>query len=151
MAGRNYGVIVVALQVVAQAAQNNQNGENNEFCNLGMFQRNNPSTFKGMYNPDGARTYLKDIENISKFMACTEALKVQFGTHMLAEKVNDWWDNMRQRLEVADNEITWAVFIGEFSEGYFLEDVRGKKYVKFLELKQGNSIVAEYLPSSRNL
>ncbi|XP_050876107.1 uncharacterized protein LOC127079782 [Lathyrus oleraceus] len=35
-------------------------------------------------------------------MACTEGWKVLFGTHMLSEEVEDWWDNARQRLEVTE-------------------------------------------------
>ncbi|XP_050914570.1 uncharacterized protein LOC127129428 [Lathyrus oleraceus] len=77
-------------------------------------------------------------------MACTEAQKVQFGKHILTEEVDDRWGNTRQRLEAAGNEITWVVFKGEFLDKFFPEDVRGKKEIEFLELKQGNSTVAEY-------
>ncbi|XP_058733245.1 uncharacterized protein LOC131604847 [Vicia villosa] len=57
-------------------------------------------------------------------MNYTDAQKVQFGTHMLEKEAEDWWGNIAQR----------------FDE----EDVRGKKEVEFLELKQGNGTVAEY-------
>ncbi|XP_058733949.1 cold shock protein 1-like [Vicia villosa] len=57
-------------------------------------------------------------------MNCTNAQKVQFGTHMLEKEVGDWWGNTVHR----------------FDE---VEDVRGKKDVEFLELKQGNETVAE--------
>lgn len=36
------------------------------------------------------------------------------------------------------------MFRVHFLEKYFLEDVRSKKKIKFLELKQGNMTVAEY-------
>lgn len=52
MDGRNDGVIVVALQVVAQIVQNNQDRGNDEFRNLGKFQRNNLPTLKGRYDPN---------------------------------------------------------------------------------------------------
>ncbi|XP_050877262.1 uncharacterized protein LOC127081016 [Lathyrus oleraceus] len=77
-------------------------------------------------------------------MACTEAQKVQFGTHMLSGEAEDWWDNTRQILEAIGTKITWVVFRKEFLENYFPEDVRGKKEIEFLELKQGNMTVAEY-------
>ncbi|XP_050889553.1 uncharacterized protein LOC127094821 [Lathyrus oleraceus] len=73
MAGRNDGVIFSVLQVV----QNNQNGRNDEFRNLGKFHRNNPPTFKGMYDMDGAQAWMKDIEKICRVMACSEAQKVR--------------------------------------------------------------------------
>lgn len=69
--------------------QNNQNVGNDELCNLGKLQRNNRPTFKGMYDLDGKQTWLRDIEKICMVMACTEAQKVQFGTHMLAEEADD--------------------------------------------------------------
>jgi len=39
--------------------------------------------------------------------------------------------------------VTWDVFKRVFLEN-FPEDVRNKKEMEFLELKQGNMIVAEY-------
>lgn len=39
---------------------------------------------------------------------------------------------------------TWVVFKAHFTEKYFLEDVRSKKEIELLEIKQVNSIVAEY-------
>jgi hypothetical protein len=41
-------------------------------------------------------------------------------------------------------EVTWAVFKREFLNRYFPEDVRGKKEIEFLELKQGDMSVTEY-------
>lgn len=40
--------------------------------------------------------------------------------------------------------VTWAVFRREFLSRYFPEDVRGKKEIEFLELKQGDMSVTEY-------
>lgn len=48
-------------------------------------------------------------------------------------------------LETTGAEITWVVFRNEFLEKYFPEDVRGKKEIEFLELKQGNMNVVEYV------
>lgn len=40
--------------------------------------------------------------------------------------------------------ITWAVYKAAFLEKYFSANVRGRKEVEFLELKQGNMTVADY-------
>lgn len=64
--------------------------------------------------------------------------------HMLAEEADDWWINTRQVLDAAAKALTWAVFSREFIRKYFPEDVRGKKEIEFLELKQGNLLVTEY-------
>jgi hypothetical protein len=48
------------------------------------FLRNHPPTFTGMYDPDGAQKWLKEIERVFRVMECTDAQKVRFGAHMLA-------------------------------------------------------------------
>ena len=146
MAGRNDRAIADALESLAQVmAQNNHAGEApDEFRALGKFQRNNPPIFIGTHDPESAQKWLKAIEKIFRVMACADAQKVQFGTHMLSEEAEDWGDNTRQRLEDVGTEITWTVFRKEFLKKYFPEDARGKREIEFLELKQGSMIVAEY-------
>lgn len=77
-------------------------------------------------------------------MVCTDVQKVQFDTHMLSKEPEDWWDITRQRMEVAGTAITWEGFKTAFLEKYFSADVRCKKEIEFLELKQGSMSVAEY-------
>ena len=130
MAGRNDDAIAAALQAVAQAVQNPPNANEND-----EFQKNNPPTFKGRYDPDGAQTWLREIERIFRGMDYPEAQKVRLGTHMLAEEADDWWISTRQLLRATGEVITWVVFSREFLRKYFPEDVRGKKEIEFLELK----------------
>lgn len=66
---------------------------------MGKFQRNNPPTFKGSNDPEGAHAWLRETEKIFRVMACIEVHKVQFGAHMMSEEADDLWDNTRQRLE----------------------------------------------------
>lgn len=89
-------------------------------------------------------TWLKEIEKLFRVMACIVKQKVLFGTHMMYEEAEDWWDNACQRLEVNRIEVALVVFRVQFLEKYFLEDVHSKKEIEFLELKQGNSAVVEY-------
>ena len=77
-------------------------------------------------------------------MQCDDVQKVRFGTHMLAEEADDWWVSLLPILEQDGAVVTWAVFKREFLDRYFPEDVRGKKEIEFLELKQGNMSVTEY-------
>ncbi|XP_058726053.1 uncharacterized protein LOC131597366 [Vicia villosa] len=77
-------------------------------------------------------------------MNCTDVQKVQFGTHMLEKEAEDWWHSTVQTFEEEGMEVTWALFRDAFLDNYFPEDVRGKKEVEFLELKQGNGTLAEY-------
>ena len=144
MAGRNDTALAAALQTVAQAMQQPRAGENDESRVLETFQRNKPPTFEGRYDPDGAQEWLKEIERIYRLMDCSEARKVRFGTHMLVKEADDWWVETRRRLTAAGEAITWAVFSREFLRKYFPEDVRGKKEIEFLELKQGTMSVNDY-------
>ncbi|XP_058726068.1 uncharacterized protein LOC131597384 [Vicia villosa] len=145
MAGRNDAAIAAALEAVAQVLANQPNADENAGSrSLATFQRENPPVFKGKHDPDGALEWLKEIERIFRVMDCTPVQKVRYGTHMLAVEADDWWLETRQRLEVAGEEITWVVFRREFLRKYYPEDVRGKKEIEFLELKQGNMSVTEY-------
>jgi len=94
---------------------------------LETFLRNHPPTFRGRYDPDGAQTWLKEIERIFWVMQCNEVQRVRFGTHMLAEEVDDWWVSILPTLEQGGGVVNWVVFRREFLDRYFSEDVRGKK------------------------
>ena len=47
--------------------------------------------------------------------------------------------------------VTWETFKRVFLEKYFPKDVRNKKEMEFLELKQGNMTVAEYATKFKEL
>ena len=145
MARRNEAAMAAAMQAMAQAVQNLPNAAADaESRSMDKFQKNNPPSFKGTHDPDGAQIWLKKIEKIFRFTKCSEEQKVQFGTHMLEKEAKDWWGNTSQRFEEDEIEISWTVFKDAFLEKYFPEDERGKKEIEFLELKQENSSVADY-------
>ena len=145
MARRNDAALTAALEAMAHVMENQSNADRNvRSRSLATFQRENPPTFKGKYDPDGALEWLKEIERIFRVMDCTPAQKVRYGTHMLAVKADDWWLETCQRLEAAGENFTWVVFLREFLRKYFSEDVRGKKEIEFLELKQKSMSVTEY-------
>ncbi|XP_058745908.1 uncharacterized protein LOC131618762 [Vicia villosa] len=145
MAGTNDVAIAAALEAMAQALEHQPNvGESAASHNLATFQRENPSVFKGTHDLDGALIWLKEIERIFHVMDCTPDQKVRYGTHMLAVEVDDWWLETRRRLEASGEEISWVVLRKKFLRKYFLEDVRGKKEIEFLDLRQGNKSDMEY-------
>jgi len=121
MAGRNDAAIAAALEAVAQAVGQQPNGaaRDNGVRMLETFLRNHPPTFKGRYDPDGADNWLKEIERIFRVMECSEAQKVRFGTHMLAEEADDWWVSLFPVLEQDGAVVIWTVFKGEFLDRYF--------------------------------
>ncbi|XP_058746392.1 uncharacterized protein LOC131619299 [Vicia villosa] len=120
VAGKSKDVNVEALtRVVAAIGQAPHmdagiRGED-ELRAFGDFRKINPPIFEGGYGPDK---------------------KVRFGTHMLMKGAEDWWGNTRQRFDEEGTEITWTLFRRVFLKNYFLEDVRGKKGVRFPKLKR---------------
>ena len=90
MVGRNDVALAAALEVMAQAVQQQPNAGGNDGSRvLETFQRNHTPMFKCRYDPDGAQTWLKEIERIFRLMDCTDAQKIRFGTHMLASEADD--------------------------------------------------------------
>ncbi|XP_045802491.1 zinc finger CCHC domain-containing protein 9-like [Trifolium pratense] len=149
MAGRNDLAIANALNNIAQAFGNIQGNAEEE--RLDRFLKNNPPTFKGMYDPEGAQDWLQEIERIFRAMASTDAQRVTLATHMLKGEADRWWGNARQRMQAAGILITWAGFKGAFLEKYFPADVQSKKEMEFLGLSQGTMSVAEYAAKFEDL
>ncbi|PNX88317.1 cellular nucleic acid-binding protein [Trifolium pratense] len=152
MAGRNDQAIANALTDVAQAiaqgnvatmGQQNIHGTTEE-NRVDRFTRQNPSKFKGKYDPDGAQEWIDDIERIFRAMICTDAQKVMLATHVLVGEAEHWWRNTHQRMEAAGTLITWNGFKTEFLRKYFPLDVRNKKEMEFLSLAQGSMSVGDY-------
>ncbi|CAJ2661920.1 unnamed protein product [Trifolium pratense] len=71
-------------------------------------------------------------------------IKFVLGTYKLREEADYWWNNANQRLGVGGVMVTWAMFKREFLIKYFPADVKNRKVIEFMELKQGNMSVAEY-------
>jgi hypothetical protein len=111
---------------------------------LDRFSRNSSPTFKGRYDLDGAQTSMQAMERIFRAMVTSEDQKVRLAPHMLAEEAEYWRTNAKGRLEAGGGVVTWARFKTEFLGKYFPEDLRTKKEVEFLNLKQENRSVAKY-------
>ncbi|MCI58590.1 GRAS family transcription factor, partial [Trifolium medium] len=71
-------------------------------------------------------------------MGCTKENKTTLGTYVLREKANNWWRNVKLRMGADDGAIVLELFKREFLWKYFSADVKNKKVVEFMELKQGN-------------
>ncbi|XP_058722849.1 uncharacterized protein LOC131594680 [Vicia villosa] len=145
-AGRNVDINIEAMMrwtgAIGQAPQENVGyGGKDEFRAFGDFQRCNPPIFEGGYGPDKAHAWMREIEKIFQVVSCTDVQKVQFGTHMMTKEADVWWSNTVPRFEIEGIEVTWTLFRDVFLENYFPGDVRGKKEVRNLDLKQGREQV----------
>ncbi|XP_020208381.1 uncharacterized protein LOC109793325 [Cajanus cajan] len=74
-----------------------------------------------------------------------------FAAFMLSEEAGIWSQGALQRMIAAGTQVNWENFKRLFLEKYFPQDVRHKKQVEFLELKQGEDFVAEYVTKFEDL
>jgi len=141
--GRDDATIAEALAAMAkvlaqaneQAAVGHHDPGEAEERRIDHFLRNNPPTFKGRYDSEGAQTWVQGMKRIFHAMVTSDDQKVRLATHMLAEEAEYWWTNAKGRLEAGGEVVTWARFKTEFLRKYFPEDLKTKKEVEFLNLK----------------
>nr|KYP76406.1 hypothetical protein KK1_020648 [Cajanus cajan] len=84
-------------------------------------------------------------------MGCPLIQKVTLVIFMLSGEAGIWWQGALQRMMAAGTQVNWDNFKRLFLEKYFPRDVRHKKQVEFLELKQGENSVAEYVTKFEDL
>ncbi|MCI11756.1 GRAS family transcription factor [Trifolium medium] len=113
--------------------------------------KHKPPTFTGGYNLEGAVNWIEEVEIIFEAMGCSEESKTTLGTYVLREEANHWWKSAKQRIGAGGVVITWEMFKREFLMKYFPADVKNKKVVEFMELKQGNMSVTEYAAKFESL
>ena len=53
---------------------------------MDRFQKNNPLSFVGGYDPNGSQKWLREIEKIFRVIACLDIQKVAYATHMLVDE-----------------------------------------------------------------
>jgi len=78
------------ITIVLENINQKQNVELTENQGLETFHRNNPQKFKGDFNPDGAQSWIAEIEKIFMAMSCVDANRVTFVTFMLVEEAKNW-------------------------------------------------------------
>ncbi|XP_057432009.1 uncharacterized protein LOC130724738 [Lotus japonicus] len=86
---------------------------------------------------------MTQVEKILNSMNCTDIQKVSYASYLLEEEAETWWTQVKPRM-IQVNLMTWMEFKRVFLEKYFPEDVKARKEVEFLELKQGNMTVGQY-------
>jgi len=90
---------------------------------------------------------LIDVEEILRLAGCTEEQMVQWTAYRLAGEARNWWVAKKVLLiqELGSEEaISWQQFQKEFLQQYFPKILRDGKAREFIDLTQGNLIVAQY-------
>ena len=115
------------------------------------FRKANWPSFRGIFDPDKADEWIKAIEKVFSILDCIDRQKVAFATYMLEVDVEFWWNGVKQLLEEFQMEITWNVFRDAFYQKYFPAFVRNAKELEFIQLRQGNSSIFEYIAKFEEL
>ncbi|XP_016165173.1 uncharacterized protein LOC107607784 [Arachis ipaensis] len=73
-----------------------------------------------------------------------EGQHVEFATYMLEGEAEHWWQRIQRLLQQDEGDIPWNTFKDEFYKKYFPRAARDAKEMELMQLKQGNTTVAEY-------
>ena len=147
MAGRGRRGDSDALNRIATVLEHmtqNQGNEPAEYKGFMTFRMNQPPKFDGNFDPEGARSWLVEIEKIFEAMGCLEEHKVTYATFMLMGEAEHWWRLTKPALPAVNGIIAWDAFKEKFLSNYFPRDLRKQKAKEFLELKQGYMTVGDY-------
>ncbi|KAG6514055.1 hypothetical protein ZIOFF_024394 [Zingiber officinale] len=108
-----------------------------------QFRELGPTEFKGTTDPIAAEGWIRSLETIFDFMQLTDADKVRCTIFMLRDDARVWWEGARLTVDLAT--LTWTDFKEVFYGKYFTVDNRTRLAREFLELRQGDLSVAEYV------
>ena len=126
-------------------------GANAQVSGFSEFIKNLPPSFSGEYDPVAAEGWLQEIEGIFDVAPCTEENKVIHATFILKGEAKNWWKNTKERMVHQGTPLTWENFKEAFLDKYFPHNVRNQKEAEFLQLKQGNMTVGQYVAKFEEL
>ena len=130
-----------ATATIAQAsAVGSQGGPSN----LQQFIAHHISTFTGGRDPVVADHWFQQVERILEAMKTTsDATRIRLATFRLKGESHIWWDCVGVSRD--PEMMTWGEFRELFMGKFFPASAKHAKAREFLELKQGNMIVLEYI------
>ncbi|XP_042432698.1 uncharacterized protein LOC122019281 [Zingiber officinale] len=108
-----------------------------------QFRELGPTEFKGTTDPIAAEGWIRSLETIFDFMQLTDVDKVRCAIFMLRDDARVWWEGAQLTVDLAT--LTWTDFKEVFYGKYFTVDNRTRLAREFLELRQGDLSVAEYV------
>ncbi|XP_075504513.1 uncharacterized protein LOC142541954 [Primulina tabacum] len=107
------------------------------------FKRMNPPEFVGSADPLVGMEWVKAIEAIFDYLRFEDNDRVSCAVFLLTKTACIWWDATKVTVNV--QTLQWNEFKELFYDKYFSTDVKTRKVKEFLELKQGNLNVNDYI------
>ncbi|XP_057760615.1 uncharacterized protein LOC130980989 [Arachis stenosperma] len=69
---------------------------------------------------------------------------MEFAIYMLEGEAEHWWQGIPRLLQQDEGDVPWNTFKDKFYKKYFPRAARDAKEMELIQLKQGNTTVAEY-------
>ncbi|XP_073149382.1 uncharacterized protein [Henckelia pumila] len=115
----------------------NQNPIYKRFLELG------PPEFKGETDPLIAEQWFQAMKTDFEFMQITDADRLRCATYMFCNDAHVWWNGAKAALNLTT--LTWNGFKDVFYGKYFTVSTQTRLARDFLEIRQGNMSIAEYV------
>ncbi|XP_073056972.1 uncharacterized protein [Primulina eburnea] len=107
------------------------------------FKRMDPPEFAGSTDPLVAVEWIKALKAIFDHLNYEDKDRVGCAVFMLVKAARIWWNATKVGVDVPT--MKWQDFTDLFYDKYFLDALRDRKVVEFLELRQGGMNVDEYI------
>ena len=95
-----------------------------EYIMFAKFLKANSSSFRGIFDPDIADEWIKEMEKIFSILTCIEEQKGSFAAYMLKADAEFWSNGTKSLLDNVGIHINWEAFKMTFYKKYFLAFVR---------------------------
>ncbi|XP_012850982.1 PREDICTED: uncharacterized protein LOC105970696 [Erythranthe guttata] len=107
------------------------------------FLRMHPAEFHGGPDPTIGEEWITSLEVIFDYMEMSDQDRIHCSLFLLKNEARHWWEGTKEGIDLTNT--TWSAFKILFFEKYFSKNLRAQKLKEFLELKQGNMSVPEYV------
>ncbi|XP_012833434.1 PREDICTED: uncharacterized protein LOC105954306 [Erythranthe guttata] len=131
------------IQQLLQSRQTPPTPQPNPQSLYERFLRMKPSEFHGDPDPVVAEEWIISLEVIFDYMQMDDRERVHCALFLLRNEARNWWEGAKEGVELEN--LSWEAFKVQFFEKYFSKDVRANKLKEFLELRQGNLTMTEYV------
>src|SRR6266540_6643642 len=144
-------VVAQQTQILQMLVQNQLNQQQPQGCHgqpqiasYSDFAGTHPPTFAKIEDPLEADSWLRLMESKFELLVCTEEQKILFTAHQLRGPAASWWETFLA-MQPAGHRVPWTEFRAAFKAHHIPSSTIKIKLREFLNLKQENKTVREYV------
>src|SRR5438876_7170360 len=136
------------LQMLAQNQKQQQQPQGRhgqpQAATYGDFAGTHPPTFAKAEDPLKADSWLRLMESKFELLVCTETQKTLFAAHQLRGPAASWWETFLA-MQPVGHRVPWTEFRAAFTAHHIPSSVVKIKLREFMNLKQEDRTVQEYV------